>query len=140
MEMEDDVVKHLEMIQGVISRMANTSFIIKGWTLTLTTALLITSPAELKFVIHIIAILMIILFWNLDAFYLRQERLFRRLYDKVRIDPSTVEPFSMSTKDVMKDEKNILGVMFSRTEWPLYLTLILMTATVCVVQFFCLLG
>ena len=31
----DRKMKHLEMIQGVISRMANNSFMLKGWAVTL---------------------------------------------------------------------------------------------------------
>jgi len=41
-------------------------------------------------------------FWGLDAFYLRQERLFRKLYDELRKlsdeKYEKADPFSMSTK------------------------------------------
>jgi hypothetical protein len=32
-------LKHLELVQGVINRMAGNSFILKGWSVTLTSAL-----------------------------------------------------------------------------------------------------
>ena len=35
----DAKLKHLEMIQGVINRMANCSFLLKGWSVTLIAAL-----------------------------------------------------------------------------------------------------
>ena len=35
-------------------------------------------------------------FWGLDAYFLRQERLFRGLYDQVRLRNPAVEPFSMN--------------------------------------------
>jgi hypothetical protein len=33
-----DKIKHLEMIQAVISRLANNSFLLKGWSITLVSA------------------------------------------------------------------------------------------------------
>ena len=33
--MDDYKVKNLEMIQGIISRMSNNSFMLKGWSITL---------------------------------------------------------------------------------------------------------
>ena len=35
----DKKIKHLEMIQGVINRMASNSFLLKGWTVVLVSAL-----------------------------------------------------------------------------------------------------
>jgi len=32
-------LKHLEMLQGVINRMANNSFLLKGWSVVLISAL-----------------------------------------------------------------------------------------------------
>ena len=37
--MKDEKIKHLEFIQSIISRMANNSFIIKGWSITVLTAI-----------------------------------------------------------------------------------------------------
>jgi hypothetical protein len=36
---EDDHRKHLEFIQGVVTRLANNQFLIKGWSLTVAAAL-----------------------------------------------------------------------------------------------------
>lgn len=48
----------------------------------------------------LVALLPALTFWGLDAYYLRQERLFRKLYDAVRkgtpTDPG-MGPFSMDT-------------------------------------------
>jgi hypothetical protein len=37
--MDENKRKHLEFIQGVITRMNTSSFLIKGWTITLVSAL-----------------------------------------------------------------------------------------------------
>ncbi len=96
---EEPRLKHLEFIQNVITRMATNSFYLKGWSVTLvaaTFALTITTP---NVVLTLIALLPALAFWSLDAFYLREERLFRRLYDAVRSDPEAVEPFSMDPSE-----------------------------------------
>ncbi|SDX73720.1 hypothetical protein [Salimicrobium album] len=38
--MNEEKIRHLEMIQPIISRMAANSFYLKGWAVTLVTALL----------------------------------------------------------------------------------------------------
>jgi hypothetical protein len=69
--------KHLEFTQGVINRMGQNSFLIKGWTVTLVSALfaLAAKDANQKFVI--VAYFPTIAFWLLDSYYLYQERLFK---------------------------------------------------------------
>lgn len=77
-------MKHLELIQGIISRMAQNSFQLKGWTVTLIAALfaLAARDADDKYII--LAYFPAIVFWILDSYYLSQERYFRYLYDEVR--------------------------------------------------------
>ncbi|SRR5579884_166940 len=101
--MKEDIVKHLELVQGVVARMAANSFLLKGWTVTLTAALFALAAKDSKATFAVIALLPALSFWGLDAYYLRQERLFRKLYDELRLASDetlrTVEPFSMSTTE-----------------------------------------
>lgn len=108
-------IKHLELVQGIISRMANNSFLIKGWSVTVAAALFALAAKDSDARFALLAILPIFAFWYLDAYYLRQERLFRQLYEKVRSkeSSSTVEPFSLLTNiynfDVPKIGKTMLS-------------------------------
>ena len=90
--------KHLEMIQSVIARMDSNSFHIRGWTITLVSALfaLAASGANKEYVL--ITYFVIPAFWALDAFYLCQERAFRGLFDSVRAKGNTEIDFSMNAK------------------------------------------
>lgn len=92
-------IKHLEMLQAVISRMANNSFLIKGWCITLVSALLALAAKDVKGMVFV-AYLPVLMFWWLDAFFLRQERLFRKLFDRVREDDRAETDFSMNTQPV----------------------------------------
>ncbi len=72
--------RELELVEGVIARLASNSFAIKGWALTLITgSLVLDSYGGGVFV----AFIPLVGFWCLDASYLRRERLYRKLFDFV---------------------------------------------------------
>ena len=77
-------LKHLEMIQSIITRLANNSFSLKGWTVIFIAAVLGFAIKESNPNYIFLVLLPIFAFWGLDGYYLRQEKLFRALYDKVR--------------------------------------------------------
>lgn len=91
---------HLQMIQTIISRMAGNSFFIKGWSVTLASAIFVLSAAHANVNLVYIAFFPVLAFWMLDGYFLRQERLFRKLYDVVRIRHEKDIDFSMDTKDL----------------------------------------
>ena len=74
---QDDKKKHLEFLQLALNRMASNSFILKGWNITLIVGLFALSLKDLSSSYLYLAILPAFAFWGLDAYYLRQERLFR---------------------------------------------------------------
>jgi len=113
-----DTAKHLELIQGIISRMAQVSFIIKGWTVTLVAGLLAFAVNSGSWYYGLLALLPTFVFWGLDAFYLRQERLFRYLYEKVRLGPteSGVPLYSIGTQSYsMKVVKSWSRILWAPT-------------------------
>lgn len=81
--MSDQKLKHLEFIQNIINRMNANSFQIKGWTVTVVSAILAVyvSTKNCNFVLS--AIFPTVIFWFLDTYYLTQERKFRGLYNDV---------------------------------------------------------
>lgn len=83
----------MEMIQAVVSRLAGNSFLVKGWSITLTGVFLGFGLDRDDWRLAASAFVPIVIFWALDAYYLRAERLFRELYNVVRKPDTTVEPF-----------------------------------------------
>ena len=82
LDIETARVEHLKLIQAVIARMAQNSFAIKAASSTIVAALIaVTVGAKIPFVA--IGGLSLVMLWFLDGYYLRQERLFRQLYDCV---------------------------------------------------------
>ena len=96
---ESDVnrLKHLEMIQGVINRMAGNSFLIKGWCVTLAGAVIALASKDDDKRFIAVAYYPVLMFWLLDGFFLCQERLYRNLYDAVRVKAEADIDFSMDT-------------------------------------------
>ncbi|MFF0218284.1 hypothetical protein [Streptomyces vinaceus] len=90
-----DEIKHLEFIQAVVTRLANGSFLIKGWTMTVAGAFFGIAANSLSWKISLTGLIPIMGFWLLDSYYLRQERLFRKLYDDVRNPATPIDAFSM---------------------------------------------
>lgn len=107
--------KHLELIQNVINRMAGNSFMLKGWSVTLVSALFALAAKDTTLVFVYLAYFPAVAFWILDGYFLWQERLFRKLYDHVRIlDDSTID-YSMNTKDVTTAKDTWINAMLSTT-------------------------
>lgn len=77
--------------------MAGNSFLLRGWSVTLVSALLALAANHAQPLVVAIALLPVLTFWGLDGYFLAQERLFRDLYADV-IDPNkTVPDYSLKT-------------------------------------------
>ena len=121
----EEKMRHLEIIQGVINRMANSSFALKGWAVTLVTALFALATKETNKMNFLLAYVPIIVFWLLDSYYLYQERLYRALYGKVRTLSNEEIDFDMNVnQQEFKSDKNCYcSCVFSKTELWFYVTL-----------------
>lgn len=108
-------LKHLEMLQGVINRMANNSFLLKGWSVVLISALFALAAKDSQIYFIYLAYFPAIAFWHLDGYFLWQERLYRKLYDKVRLQDESEIDFSMDTSPVMGEVESWSQVSFSKT-------------------------
>lgn len=89
---------HLGLIQGVVTRMASNSFLIKGWSITLVSAILAFAADKNKGYLVLLCFVPVVTFWILDAFFIYQEQLFRDLYDRVRVLPGDGSDYSLDTK------------------------------------------
>ena len=126
-------LKHLEMIQGVINRMASNSFRLKEWSVVLISAILFLAAREDSGEAALIGLAPALVFWGLDAYFLRQERLYRALYDDVRMLEPTEIDFSMKT-DIFKGKKLMwLSSLFSRTLLAFYTVVVVAVVSAAIV-------
>lgn len=117
------MIDHLKMIQAVISRMSQTSFIIKGWSITVVAGILTYSIVSNRG-LGLFALFPCLMFWCLDSYYLRQERLFRRLYEAVRSHSIDIPEFSMNTEPCRGSTPDWFQTLFSRTESAFYISML----------------
>ena len=133
MENKPILEKEIDLIQSCISRMAQNSFIIKGWLITLVTVILALLPEKVDAKILCGVILVATLcFWYLDAYFLRLERLYRWKYEWVitnrgnncsylyDLNPMNREMWLLDKKGKVKNPPSIIRVMFTKSLIPLY--------------------
>lgn len=130
-----DQVKHLEFIQATISRMANSAAACKGWAMTLLGALIVFDPASLNSrlgipVSHLAAVILIVV-WYLDSYYLRSQRLFRQLYDDVRMNNFSNNPYTMDFTPYVSKVQSVPRIIFSISEilYPVLIVIMLYIGT-----------
>ncbi len=93
--------KHLEIIQGVITRHNSNSFLIKGWTITIVSAIFAIAGTLKEPFLTLIPLIPILIFWYLDSFYLANERCFISLYN-CAINGYTLK---VKNKELLKDKQ-----------------------------------
>ena len=118
--------KEIDLIQGVINRMAHNSFLLKGWTITIIVAVLALTKDTLVTnditYFSLILLIPLIVFWYLDAFFLHKERCYIKLYDWVIENRSKTKEFqyNLNYKRFEKDVDSILKIMRSDTLLTFY--------------------
>ena len=116
MDNNERILKHLEFIQGVVNRLGRNSFLLKGWSMAVLVAgaLLMVRLRPDQPLLALTLLLPVVGFWLLDAYFLRQERLFRAEYDRVRQQDATDFAMNpMQHKDLPKH--SWLATFFSVT-------------------------
>ena len=123
----NEILEHLKLIEDIISRLAHNSFALKGWRITLVTALLIFARVNEHCLFLLIGLIPVIFFWILDSYYLWLEKRYRGLYDEVRVKDKT--DFSMSIKGIKAGFP-----IFTKSEWPFYIPQIALLVIIFIVR------
>lgn len=126
MKEHDEIsIAHMSMIQGVVTRLETNSFTLKALAMTLAAAVLAFtgSVKDPNWIYPLAGVFPIVVFWIMDARYLRLGRLFRRLFDAVRLGEVS-EPFSMDIKPFKAIEQSVLRIAFSWSVCWFYISII----------------
>ena len=108
-------LKHLEMIQGVINRMASNSFLLKGWSVTLISALFALAANDTNQLFIYLAYFPCVAFWSLDGFFLWQEKMYRKLYEEVAQKTESEIDFNLNAVKYKDEVESWFSVCFSTT-------------------------
>lgn len=129
----EDVRQHLSFIQGVITRMNSNSFSMKGWMVAIVSALAAVYASDSTnpcgYIYFVIAIPVVLIFCGLDAYYLKMEKQYRDLYNKVLESPTTTD-FDM---DVSGYKRTLWQAFKSPSVWILYSSVIVLLVVAIVI-------
>ena len=92
-----EMVEHLKMVQGIVTRMAGNSAQMKTWAVSLVTATLAFSGLSDNphWLIGAGGCVPVIAFWTMDARYLHLERCYIKLHAEIATGAS-IDPFDLN--------------------------------------------
>lgn len=131
------LLKEIDLIEDCIKRMASNSFLLKGWAVTVISALIgLTAKTDNWKLGSVIAILVCLSFWYLDATYLKMERLYKRKYNWVIKNRPANKEYAFNLNPYEKnmwlatEQKNTytICVMVSQTLLPLYVIMLIVSS------------
>ncbi len=130
----DRKLKHLEFIQAVINRLSNNSFLLKGWSVILVSALFALSASNSNVSFILLAYIPAVVLWGLDGYFLSLERTYRKHYERVCTkEPADID-FSMDTSDIRRGFREWFRATFSKTLIPFHVALIVAIVVVLIVK------
>ena len=131
MKRSEKLHKELDLIQSIITRMSNNSFLLKGWLISLIVVILALSrdtiiATEINY-FSFIFIFPIIVFWYLDSFFLHKEKCYRKLYEWVinNRKSSLEHLYSLDYTRFISEINPIWKIMFTQTLFMFYGILVL---------------
>lgn len=116
---KDELFKEIDLIQNCINRMAQNSFMLKGWALTIFAGVTAFTKGEnFSNLVTLVCttIVPFVCFWILDTFFLQTEKKYRKMYEDMltkRKENNTEGQYELNPKKVKVD--CFLKVMFSIT-------------------------
>lgn len=118
----DNKIKHLEMIESVIQRMADNSFKLKEWTVAMVGIIGALSAQGTDKRFFLLVSIPMLAFWFLDSLYLQLERKYRELYNYVREKQEEID-FSMDISKLSSENNTLryIECLFSKTEAGFYI-------------------
>ena len=121
MEVNESRIRYLEAIQRVIDRLSNTSFILKGWAVSLGAGLTALAASGTNQGYVLIAYIPIVVFWFLDAYYLMMERQYRGLFEENADLSQKLESFSIKRQkgDIELYVRALISITMLLTYIPL---------------------
>lgn len=116
---KDELFKEIDLLQNCINRMAQNSFMLKGWALTIFAGVTAFTKGENfsnPITLVCTTIIPFVCFWILDTFFLRTEKKYRKMYEDMltkRKENNTEGQYELNPKTIKVD--GFLKVMFSFT-------------------------
>lgn len=123
--MTSEELKHLDYVQGMISRFATNQFQIKSWCITIMAAILtlfansFNNTYGLSYRMLLVGVFPTTMFWILDSKFLSSERKLRQIYDDI-LNHKEIKPLEIPIKKYRGGRFRLISCMFSYSNFILY--------------------
>lgn len=139
----EEIHKEIDLIQSCISRMAQNSFMVKGWFVSIYAVILALLPEKVNMLLLCVSLISAnLIFWYLDGFFLRTEKIYRKIYDwvlEVRPKNNRELMYQLNPtcfKGKIGEVESIWKIMWSKTLRWFYLIPLLIVMVVFVIKYF----
>lgn len=113
MEFDQNRIAYLQMVQGAIDRMSAKSANVKGFATAIVAGISAISFNDTKPWALLMAFLTVLIFLDLNVYYLGMERRYRFIYDQIRLNPNKLIDFDMKP-DLKESEIKKAEATFSQ--------------------------
>jgi hypothetical protein len=116
------VTVHINLLQGIINRLANNSSSCKAWCLALVGALIGLAGATRTPAIVTFALVPVVIFGFVDTMYLAQEKAYRELYESI-VTAVRTGSYGLANAFDAKAKRTLRHVgwaLASWSIWPIY--------------------
>ena len=135
MQQGENKRQHLQFIQDIVTRMSGNSFLLRGWSVSLITAIvgfaLKSQGATYGTYLLFTAIFLVVVFWLLDAYYLSHERAYRCLYKEVSKMTEENINYSLDANAYIKGGNTWFSSIFSSVFLVFYMPVLVGLLLVC---------
>jgi hypothetical protein len=116
------VITHINILQGIINRLANNSSSCKTWCLALVAALLSLTGATHVPAIAALVLLPVVIFGFVDTMYLAQEKAYRDLYSEIltAVRNGSYQLANAFDAQAERNLRHLASALASWSIWPIY--------------------
>jgi hypothetical protein len=120
------VTTHINLLQGIINRLAGNSSSCKSWCLAVVSALLSLTGATHNPAVASAALVAVVIFGFVDTMYLAQEKAYRDLYDTIvkAVRDGSYDRSSAFDAAAVRRAHHVFWAVGSWSVWPIYGSLI----------------
>ncbi len=137
-----NIAEYFKIIQDVVRRMGQNSFLIKAWCITIFAGIFSITYSFINFIIIGVILFIIVLFWVLDSYYLHLENLFRNYYNKKVEEYNDVKRrkniklFEIDLNVIKKQENNFIKYILSVSEILFYVPILSINIVLIIVSIY----
>lgn len=141
MIVDENTREYLKMLQAIITRLNTNSFQIKTIATTIITSFMVFMYEKNQDkIVNFTICVIVFMFWVLDTYFLRSEKAYRKKYNETvyannHDNGKKCKIYDLDITEKL-EEKDILfcKVMVSKTIWPVYVCLMIITWTPLIIK------